>query len=469
MSDRTLYLDATMLYRWRNLAPVGIVRLERLLASHLRFRSELGPAQYLLWDSGYRPAASNEATLLDELLIDAEATSSTHRDAAIGVGTPQDVVSRRGIKATVRRQSLKVVAQMPDHLRPFAEQAAWSVATLLVESARHLRRAREDRSTLVARRSNTAEVRHRLEFAAGDDLVALGLGWEYMDHQAMYQLKQDGGIRVHMPAFDLIPVLMPQLNVAQSDLVHRYYAEMAHYADTVTCISHSTSALLRRFYEHEQLPIPVIETNQLPSFKLRAAATPRDSAVRRHRLEGQQFVLTVSTVEIRKNHILLAKIWAECGRDGTELPRLAIVGRVGWDVTELMRWIEDAPELRERVSIYSDVDDAELDEMYRDALFTVFPSRVEGWGMPITESMAYGKACLHADDPAQHEASQGLMPYLHPDDFTGWRHEITRLATDDGYRASLEQLIRDSYVPRTVDEYCARYEEILAARRVGGT
>jgi len=306
-----------------------------------------------------------------------------------------------------------------------------------------------------------------VDFAPGDDLVALGLGWEYIDHEAMYRLKHDRGVRIHMPAFDLIPVLMPQLNVAQADLVHRYYAEMAHYADTITCISLSTTDLLRDFYEREQLPMPLVETNQLPSFELRRAVHSRDDATRRHRLEGEQFVLTVSTVEIRKNHVMLAKIWAESTREGVELPRLAIVGRMGWDVTELTRSLDYAPELRERVAIYADVDDAELDQMYRDALFTVFPSRIEGWGMPITESMAYGKACLHADDPAQHEASQGLMPFLHPDDFVGWKREIVRLATDTAHRSALEAAIQDRYAPRTVDDYCARYEQILASRRAG--
>ena len=39
-----MLIDATMLLRWQHLAPVGIVRLERLLASHLRFRSQLALA-----------------------------------------------------------------------------------------------------------------------------------------------------------------------------------------------------------------------------------------------------------------------------------------------------------------------------------------------------------------------------------------------------------------------------------------
>jgi glycosyltransferase involved in cell wall biosynthesis len=465
VSREPLFLDATMLYRWRELAPVGIVRLERLLAAHLRFRSDLGPVEYVLWDAGYRPAEPTEARLLDELLTEPERISRPFDHDDSTVGTPRVGTQRRGLRAGLRRQGLKALARFPDHLRPFAEQAAWSTATLAVESVRHVRRSHADRKKPLVRATPAGDVRHRVDFSGGGDLVALGLGWEYLDHEAMYRLKHDYGVRIHMPAFDLIPVVMPQLNVGQSDLVHRYYAEMAHYADTITCISLSTRDALRHFLEQEQLPVPVIETNQLPSFALAETEPPADRSTRRHRLVGERFVLAVSTVEIRKNHLLLAKVWAECSREGIDLPRLAIVGRIGWDVTELLRWVEHAPELNGLVTIYTDVEDSELHQMYLDALFTVFPSRVEGWGMPITESMAYGKVCVHADDPAQHEASQGLMPYLHPDDFAAWKREIVRLVTDEAHLGELETLIKQRYRPRSVDDYCERFENVVAARR----
>ena len=183
--------------------------------------------------------------------------------------------------------------------------------------------------------------------------------------------------------------------------------------------------------------------------------------------DGQPYVLSVSTVEIRKNHLLLAKVWAECRRDGVDLPPLVIVGRIGWDVDELLRWVKHAPELVDRVTIHSDVEDDELAALYEDALFTVFPSRIEGWGLPMTESLEAGTVCLHSTDPAQFEASQGLMPAMHPDDFVSWKREIVRMATDVPHRASLERAIAERYVRTSPDEYCRAFEAILAARRPG--
>lgn len=462
MTQRQILIDATMLLRWRHLAPVGIVRLERLLAEHLRFHSAIGVAHYIVWDGGYRPADEHEVASLDDLLRNGVRRSAQQADepadAPPGTAAPRAPLPRR-VLSGVRRTGLRAVGRLPAHLRPFAEQAAWSVATFGVESARHVKRARAERREL-ATPAPTNGVRHRVDFTADTDLIALGLGWEYLDHEAMYRLATERSVRIHMPAFDLIPVQMPQMNVWQSHLVHRYYAEMAHYADTITSISYATRDAIAGFYSAESLPVPYLAVNQLPGIE----STSEQRGAREHRFSGEPFVLSVSTIEIRKNHLLLAKIWAECIREGRDMPKLVVVGRFGWDIEELQRWAGSAPELAENFVMAVDVEDDELVELYRDALFTVFPSRVEGWGLPITESLAYGKACVHSTDPAQFEASQQLMPALHPDDFLGWKAEILRLCDDAEYRSSLEARIADEYTPRRPEEYCRDYEAMLATR-----
>jgi glycosyltransferase involved in cell wall biosynthesis len=244
---------------------------------------------------------------------------------------------------------------------------------------------------------------------------------------------------------------------------------MAHYADSITSISHATTQTLRDFYAKESLPQPYLATNPLPSFGQRGEVSHREQARPGHRFAGKPIVLSVSTIEVRKNHLLLAKIWTECIREGIDMPILVLVGQLGWDVNELFQWVAHAPELDGRVLMVSDVEDEELVELYCDALFTVFPSRIEGWGLPITESLSYGTPCVHSTDPAQREASQGLMPALHPDDFFGWKAEILRLLSDTSYRDQLRTEIAANYVRRTPQEYCTDFEAVLRLRREQGT
>jgi len=471
-----IMIDATTMYKWRDLDPVGIIRLERLLASHLRFGADIGPVEYVLWDGGYRPVTQAEHDRLDLLLEPSPANGEvgdlpedldpTSADDPVTPLVTAPLTRRRRVKSSVRTTGLKALAKMPDHLRPFAEQAAWSSATFAFESARHARRVRADRKIGKSTKKITGEqhIRHTVDFTRGGDLMAFGLGWEYLDHEALYKLKRDFGIRIHMPAFDLIPVTMPQMNAGQSHLVHRFYAEMAHYADSITSISHATTDAIRSFYAREDLPTPYLATNQLPGFDP-PNRHAEDKNRRRHRLQGEPFVLTVSTIEVRKNHLLLAKLWTDFAQRGVAVPRLVIVGKMGWDINELFQWVAHAPELDKYVTMFGDVEDDELVEMYRACEFTVFPSRVEGWGLPITESLTYGKACIHANDPAQFEASQHLMPSLHPDDFLGWRDEIERMALDIDYRQGLETVIKEQFERRTPAEYCASFATILADRR----
>ena len=456
-----IFVDVTTLLRWKDLAPVGIVRLERLIAGHLRFHSNLPAARYVVWDAGYREADGHESAALDKLLSDVLQRTEVSADtvsAALPKGASPP--SRRSTSAA-RRGARRIIARVPDHLQPLAEQAAWSAATFAVESTRHAKRALQDRKAgTTVRRAN---VHHRVDFSGGGDLVAVGLGWEYLDHEEMYRLKTEHGVRIHMPAFDLIPVVMPQMNAGQSHLVHRYYAEMAHYADSITSISDATRGALSTFFISESLPTPHLAVNQLPGIEATAGAKAT-----RHRFDGNDFVLSVSTVEIRKNHILLAKIWTEFVREGLAVPKMVVVGRIGWDVQELRRWVDNAPELDGIFEICTDVDDDELMALYRDSMFTVLPSRIEGWGLPITEALDYGKVCIHSTDPAQFEASQNLMPAFHPDDFLGWKAEILRMATDAEYRTMLEQRIIDNYVRRSPEAYCRDFEAILATRRSAG-
>lgn len=463
------YIDATMLLPWKHLAPVGVVRLERLLCAKVRFSPRLQPVHYVVFDRGYRLTTPAETADLDALL--GSQSLSLPDDPATSRQTRHDAARRKlpivaRVKGSGRAATNKLVDRMPISLRAHANNAIYAPATFLVEGSRLIkRRIAARRGSLYAnqaKNSGTARIFHQVDFSTGGDLICLGLGWEYLDHEAMYFLKQLHGIRIHMPAFDLICIDTPQFNSGQRHPVHRYYAEMGHYADTITCISEATEAAIRAFYEREDLPLPFVTTNPLPgippdpSFVAAPARAPFDE---------EPFVLSVSTIEIRKNHLLLAKLWAELIRQGHDMPHMVLVGRVGWDVDELMRWIDFAPELRGKFHLLADVEDDELLSLYDRCLFTLFPSRAEGWGLPITESLMRGKVCVHSTDPAQIEAAQGIMPAFHPDDFLGWKAEIIRLLENPDQVAALEQRIANEYHPRSPEEYGSAFEALIASRK----
>ena len=81
------------------------------------------------------------------------------------------------------------------------------------------------------------------------------------------------------------------------------------------------------------------------------------------------------------------------------------------------------------VQWFHHVNDAELAYLYQHASFTVYPSLYEGWGLPVAESLAYGKFCLCANTSSLPEVGEQWVEYLDPWDLPAWverlRHYIT--------------------------------------------
>src|SRR5260370_4260389 len=164
-----------------------------------------------------------------------------------------------------------------------------------------------------------------------------------------------------------------------------------------------------------------------------------------------RYVLLVSTIELRKNHRLLVRVWQRLlERHGTNLvPNLVFAGKIGWLVDDLLDDLQASDCLNGKIVLLRSLSDAELQQAYRSCLFTVFPSLSEGWGLPIAESLAHGKFCLASNRTSIPEVGGDLIDYFDPSDDDDALAKIERMLFQPGYVTEREARLRAEYLPRT--------------------
>jgi hypothetical protein len=176
------------------------------------------------------------------------------------------------------------------------------------------------------------------------------------------------------------------------------------------------------------------------------APPPADRPPALGMLEPKKFVLSVSTIQSRKNFDLLYHLWQRLSEEGLpDLPKLVIAGRKGFGSKDLLWQIAHDPAVRDSVVVRHDISDAALAWLYRECAFTLYPSFYEGWGLPVSESLAHGKFCIASNAPALVEAGQGLATHIDPLDFAAWRAAIVALVRSPEQLAELERRIKTNY------------------------
>jgi glycosyltransferase involved in cell wall biosynthesis len=177
----------------------------------------------------------------------------------------------------------------------------------------------------------------------------------------------------------------------------------------------------------------------------RAAERVPDHAVPR----PGSYVLFVSTIEARKNHALMFQVWRRLAESlpPDQLPTLVFAGRIGWLVADLMLQIANTNYCDGKLLVIEDPSDAVLMRLYQGCLFTVLPSLFEGWGLPVTESLAAGKPCVTSDNTALPEAGAGLTRMIDAYDVNAATCVISEILSDPAALAEWEARVRRDFVP----------------------
>jgi len=212
------------------------------------------------------------------------------------------------------------------------------------------------------------------------------------------------GLRTAFVFYDAIPLRRADMRSAAP--VHEAYMQHLLLADLLLPISAwSGRDLIAFLVRHECArldPGPAVAPLLLPG---ESHLTARVVAQTAADATQKRLILAVGSVEPRKNQVALIKAFERFTDSHPDLGwELALVGNLHPDVAAEVR---RATRANRRVRYLKHLPDAELDALYRSCAFTVFPSVEEGFGLPILESLWYGKPCVCANFGAMAEVAEG--------------------------------------------------------------
>lgn len=286
----------------------------------------------------------------------------------------------------------------------------------------------------------------------GSLIVILGAFWGLGNGVERYLAACRQGARLAVYIYDLIPITHPEYcDVNLSNAFWRGLGELLHVVDIVLTISEHTRRELQRFIDnHGARQVPIISVPLAHSLSGRilstALALPRTLA---HLRNERRYAAYVSTIEGRKNHLYVVRAWQRLIEQGVAVPDLVFVGRKGWKIDELMTLLEQTRYLDGRVHIVYGLSDTEVDAVYSNALFTVFTSVVEGWGLPIGESLTHGVPCVGSRSASIPEVGGDFVDYIDITDLDDGVRVFRRLIEDQRYLTARRAQIRASFIPRT--------------------
>lgn len=154
-----------------------------------------------------------------------------------------------------------------------------------------------------------------------------------------------------------------------------------------------------------------------------------------------KYILSLSTIEPRKNLELLIAAYRELYIEGKIDIPLVLAGRKGWKIDSLLKNVEDSVKMN--IFFTGFIDDEDLSIIYHAAKCFVFPSKYEGFGIPPLEAMACGVPVLSSDVSSLPEVLGDAALYFKSNDIKDLKDKLLEISCLD--EAEVDNMINSGF------------------------
>jgi glycosyltransferase involved in cell wall biosynthesis len=306
-----------------------------------------------------------------------------------------------------------------------------------------------------------------MPLAPSDTYVIFGAFWISRYYlRALSGLKQSG-ITVGAFIHDLIPLTHPQfIRPAKLKGMQAFYLRTLALIDFACSNSRYVAGEVAKLLDERlQRSIPIAaaplahDADGLSAATVHAEPLPRIPA---------DYALCVGSLDGRKNHLLLVSVWSALNsKYEGQIPALVFAGKWWRNSDALRQMLEQTNHVDGKIILLEDVSDTRLAQLYENCLLTLFPSFTEGWGLPVGESLSFGKPCIASNTSSIPEVGGDLVRYIDPYDREAATVVIEQALMDRPGLAAWTNRIQQDFKPRSwkmvTDDLLAKVAECAAS------
>jgi glycosyltransferase involved in cell wall biosynthesis/capsular polysaccharide biosynthesis protein len=285
----------------------------------------------------------------------------------------------------------------------------------------------------------------------GDVFLTMGAFWAVRGTGRLLQHLKNSGVIIGVLIHDIIPITDPEyFEAGDTKVFVKAMVEVLTFADFVlTSSAYNKASLATHLAARNLKPLSVHVVPLAHELSKSVTTQSRISDVVAG-LINAEYVLCVGTIEVRKNPTYLFNIWKLMMQSGrVNIPTLVFAGGKGWLVRDFIEQVEACNYLGGRIVVLHNVTEVELDQLYQRCLLTMFPSFAEGWGLPVGESLSYGKISICSSAGGIPEVGGALADYVDPYNARGGLEQLLRYLDDPELRRRREDEIVQHFQPRS--------------------
>lgn len=266
------------------------------------------------------------------------------------------------------------------------------------------------------------------------------------------------GIPSIVTIHDLIFLRYPEFyKIADRKIYEQKYKKACEIADLIIAISEQTKNDIINFFNIDEKKIRVVyqscseifhkEVDEIMLMKVRV----------KYQLP-ERFLLTVGSIEKRKNALLIIKAL----KNTAENIPLVIIGKPTEYIEEIKQYLM-IHNLEHRVQFLHKITFDELPIIYHLSTAFIYPSRFEGFGIPIIEALQCGIPVIAAKGSCLEEAGGPSSIYVDPDNVTEMENAINKILLEDNKnRISEGKAYAEKFVHQKIaSDLMDVYKEVL--------